>query len=135
MAMPNAMSPATWRKGRGYLPSIASATAYNQFATNSLSLAHWWQALCSGKLISQDSLTTMATFVDGYGLGLTDATAPYAASFGHPGSDVGFIAWAGCLPDSGSVIVALANTGVEDITMMRPLVLAAESEAGTSTTP
>lgn len=128
MALPNATAPAKWRKGRGYLPSIASVTAYNQFATNSSSLARWWQALCSGELISQDSLTTMATFVDGYGLGLTDATAPYAASFGHPGSDVGFIAWAGCLPDSGSVIVVLSNTGVEDITMMRPLVLAAESE-------
>ena len=76
----------------------------------------------------QDSLTTMATFVEGYGLGLTDATAPYAVSFGHPGSDVGFIAVADCLPDSGSVIVVLSNTGVEDITMMRPLVLAAESE-------
>ena len=51
----------------------------------------------------------MATFVDGYGLGLTDITAPYAVSYGHPGSDVGFIAWAGCLPFSGSVIVTLSQ--------------------------
>lgn len=135
MAMPNAMSPAEWREGRGFLPSIASATAYNQFASSSLSLAHWWQALCSGELISQESLTTMATFVDGYGLGLTDATAPYAASFGHPGSDIGFIAWAGCLPDSGSVVAVLSNTGVEDITMMQPLVSAAESDVDTSAAP
>ena len=63
----------------------------------------------------------MATFVDGYGLGLTDITAPYAVSFGHPGSNFGFIAWAGCLPDSGSVIVTLSNTGVEDITLPRSL--------------
>ena len=109
--------------------------AYNQFATDSLSLAHWWQALCSGKLISRDSLTTMATFVDGYGLGLTDITAPYAVSFGHPGSDFGFIAWAGCLPDSGSVIVTLSNTGVEDITLLAPVVLAVESDSSTSATP
>ena len=131
MALPNAMSPAEWKKGRGYLPSIAGTAGptAGSVATNSLSLAHWWQALCSGRLISQDSLTTMATFVDGYGLGLMDATAPYATSFGHPGSNFGFIAWAGCLPDSKSVIVALSNTGEEDITMMRPLVLAAESDA------
>lgn len=131
MSLPDAMSPAEWKKGDGYLPSVASATAYNQFASNSLSLARWWQALCSGELISQDSLTTMATFVDGYGLGLSDVTAPYADSFGHAGSDVGYIAWAGCLPDSGTVIVTLSNTGVEDIALPRPLVLAAES-AGTS---
>jgi D-alanyl-D-alanine carboxypeptidase len=135
MAMPGAMSRAAWKKGRGYLPSIASVTAYNQFASSSLSLAHWWQALCSGKLVSQDSLTTMATFVDGYGLGLTDVTAPYATSYGHPGSDVGFVAWAGCLPDSGSVVVVLSNTGLEDITMMQPLVLAAESDVDTTTAP
>ena len=137
MALPNAMSPAEWRKGRGYLPSIAGTAGptAGSIATNSLSLAHWWQALCSGKLITQDSLTTMATFVDGYGLGLTNATASYATSFGHPGSNFGFIAWAGCLPDSESVVVALANTGVEDITMMRPLVLAAESDVSTGTSP
>lgn len=135
MAMPSAMSSTVWREGRGYLPSIASATAYNQFASNSLSLAHWWQALCSGELVSQDSLTAMATFVDGYGLGLTDVTAPHATSYGHPGSDVGFIAWAGCLPESGSVAAVLSNTGTEDITMMQPLVLAAESDVDTSVAP
>jgi len=135
MALPNGMSRTEWNEGGGYLPSIASATGYNQFATDSVSLAHWWQALCSGELISQDSLTTMATFVDGYGLGLTDVTTPYAVSFGHPGSDIGFIAWAGCLPDSGSVIAVLSNTGVEDITMMRPVVVAAESDASAPTTP
>ena len=80
------------------------------------------------------SLTAMTTFVDGYGLGLTnDVTSPYAVSYGHPGSDVGFIAWAGCLPESGSVIVTLSNTGVEDITLPRSLVLAVESV--TSGTP
>ena len=139
MALPDAMSPAEWKKGRGYLPSIASATAgptTGSIATNSLSLAHWWQAFCSGKLISQDSLTTMATFVDEYGLGLFDVADPYAASFGHAGSDIGYVSWAGCLPDSGSVIVALSNRVVEDIGgMPRPLVVAAESDATTRTTP
>ncbi len=133
-ALPNAIGRAKWRKGGGHLPSIASTTAYHQFATDSLSLAHWWQALCSGKVVSRKSLTAMTTFVDGYGLGLTnDVTSPYAVSYGHPGSDVGFIAWAGCLPESGSVIVTLSNTGVEDITLPRSLVLAVESV--TSGTP
>ena len=53
-------------------------------------------------------------------------------SFGHPGSNFGFIAWAGCLPDSGAVIVTLSNTGVEDITLPRSLVLAVESGASTA---
>ncbi len=137
MALPNGMSPAEWKKGRGYLPSIAGTAGptAGSIATNSLSLARWWHALCSGKLISRASLTTMGTFVDGYGLGLMNATAPYARSFGHPGSNFGFIAWAGCLPDSESVIVVLSNTGVEDITMMRPLVVVAESDVGTGNTP
>lgn len=137
MALPSAMSPAEWREGGGYLPSIASATAgptTGAIATDSLSLAHWWQAFCSGRLISQDSLTTMATLVDGYGLGLVNMTAPYATSFGHPGADVGYIAWAGCLPDSGSVIVTLSNTGSPNITLPKPLVLAVESAARTGTT-
>lgn len=139
MALPDAMSPAEWKKGRGYLPSIASATAgptTGSIATNSLSLAHWWQAFCSGKLISGESLTTMATFVDEYGLGLFDVADPYAASFGHAGSDIGYVSWAGCLPDSGSVVVALSNRVVEDIGgMPRPLLVAAESDANTRTTP
>jgi hypothetical protein len=135
MALPHAMSPAEWKKGGGHLPSVASATAYHQFATDSLSLARWWRALCSGEIVSRKSLTAMTTFVDGYGLGLTDITAPYATSVGHAGSDFGFIAWAGCLPDSGSVVVTLSNTGTEDIELPKPLVLAVESGAGTGTTP
>jgi D-alanyl-D-alanine carboxypeptidase len=137
MALPNAMSVDDWKQGRGYLPSIAGTAGptAGSIATSSLSLAHWWQALCSGKLVSLGSLTTMATFVDGYGLGLTDITAPYAVSFGHPGSNFGFIAWAGCLPDSGSVVVTLSNTGVEDITLPRSLVLAVEAASSTGATP
>lgn len=137
MALPSAMSPAEWREGGGYLPSIASATAgptTGSIATDSLSLARWWQAFCSGKLVSQDSLTTMATLVDGYGLGLTNAT-PYTTSFGHPGADVGYIAWAGCLPDSGSVIVTLSNTGSNNITLPEPLVRAVEADASPGTMP
>jgi hypothetical protein len=40
---------------------------------------------------------------------------------------VGFIAWAGCLPDSGSVVVTRSNTGTPDIELPKPLVLALES--------
>jgi CubicO group peptidase (beta-lactamase class C family) len=139
MALPDAMPVDEWKKGGGYLPSIASATAGPMtcsIATNSLSLAHWWQAFCSGKLISQESLTTMATFVDEYGLGLFDIADPYAASFGHAGEDVGYVAWAACLPDRGSVVVALSNRVMEDKSgMARPLVVAAESDATKRTAP
>jgi len=50
-------------KAAGELVELSSLTPSarqtGSIATISLSLAHWWQALCSGS--SQDSLTTMAT--------------------------------------------------------------------------
>jgi D-alanyl-D-alanine carboxypeptidase len=139
MALPDAMSPTEWAKGGGYLPSIASATAgptTGAIATNSLSLAHWWQAFCAGEIVSRESLTTMSTFVDDYGLGLFDVADLYAASFGHAGQDIGYVSWAGCLPDSGSVVVVLSNHVVDDIGgMPRPLVVSAESDETAPTTP
>ena len=138
MAMPFGESIAALKEGGGYLPSTASVTTNGPgavMASDAPSLARWWRAFCAGEIVSQDSLTAMATFVDGYGFGLFDATAPYADSFGHAGSDIGYISWAGCLPDSGSVVVTLSNTGVEDIGLPRPLVVAAESAAGVGSTP
>ncbi len=128
MALPDAMSPAEWKKGRGYLPSIASATlgpTTGSIATDSLSLAHWWQAFCAGEIVSQDSLNEMTDFEGGYGLGLYQ---PYAGAVGHTGMDIGYVAWAGCLPDDGTVIVVLTNQVFEDIGLMAgPLVLAADT--------
>ncbi len=123
MAMPYGESTAALEKGGGYLPSIASATSgptTGSMATDSRSLANWWQAFCAGEIVSQASLNEMATLQDGYGLGLYN---PYAGAVGHTGEDIGYVAWAGCLPEDGSVIVVLNNRVVEDIgTMAGPLV-------------
>ena len=68
----------------------------------------------------------MATLVDGYGLGLFDIVDPGPTSYGHAGGDIGFSAWAGCIPESGSVIVALINGFVDDLGgLPSPLVAAA----------
>jgi hypothetical protein len=39
------------------------------------------------QIVSQDSLTDMATFHDGYGLGLLSM---YGGAVGHAGADVGY---------------------------------------------
>ena len=45
----------------------------------------------------------------------------YAQVVGHAGEHVGYVAWAGCLPEDGSVVVVLSNRVVEDIgAMARP---------------
>jgi D-alanyl-D-alanine carboxypeptidase len=119
IAMPDGESMAALKKGRGYLPSLAGVTAAGPaggMASDSLSLARWWRAFCAGEIVSQDSLTEMTTFDDGdgYGLGLLNPASPYAMAVGHAGEHVGYVAWAGCLPEDGSVVVVLHNR-MEDI--------------------
>jgi len=98
-------------------------------ASDSLSLARWWRAFCAGEIVSQASLTEMATFHDGYGLGLYDVAHPYARAVGHTGEHDGYVAWAGCLPEDGAVVVVLSNRVVQNIgAMARPLVVAARSD-------
>jgi D-alanyl-D-alanine carboxypeptidase len=112
MAMPYGQSTAALKKGGGYLPSQASATAgptTGAVASDSPSLARWWTAFCAGEIVSLASLTEMSTFHDDYGLGLYNVADQYAQAVGHAGEDVGYVAWAGCLPDLGSVIVVLSN--------------------------
>ena len=93
-------------------------------ASDSLSLARWWRALCAGEIVSQDSLNEMTDPEGEYGLGLYQ---PYPGTVGHTGQDVGYVAWAGCLPDDGTVVVVLSNRVVDDIgAMAGPLVLAAQ---------
>jgi D-alanyl-D-alanine carboxypeptidase len=122
IAMPYG-EPASALKARaGYLPSLADATSAGPagaIASDAASLAQWWQALCSGQLVSLRSLSRMArdggigesvdTDADGYGFGLTNMTGAYAKSFGHGGLSLGYLSWAACLPDSGSVVVVLTN--------------------------
>ena len=118
MAMPNGESTAALKKGSGYLPSLAGATSAGPagaMASDAPSLARWWRAFCAGEIVSQASLNEMTTFDDGYGLGLY---APYGGTVGHAGEHVGYVSWAGCLPEDGSVIVVLSNRVVDNIGAM-----------------
>ena len=132
MAMPEGESTAALEKGGGDLPSLAGATSDGPaaaMASDPPFLARWWRAFCAGEIVSQASLTEMTTFHDGYGLGLYDVAEPYGRAVGHTGEHIGYVAWAGCMPEDGSVVVVLSNRVVENIgAMARPLVDAARSE-------
>ncbi|MCA1705341.1 MAG: beta-lactamase family protein, partial [Actinobacteria bacterium] len=125
MALPNGGSIAEHRKNGGYLPSRATATAgptTGSQASDAPSFARWWRAFCAGEIVSQESLTEMAIFDDGYGLGLDD---PYGGVVGHVGGSSPYSAWAGCLPHHGTVIAVLHNRDVDDMGgMAGPLVRA-----------
>ncbi len=122
MAMPAGAAGAVLEVRGGYLPSLASVTAYNAsgaIASDSISLARWWRALCAGEIVSQASLTEMSTFepvpnLDGYGLGLYNPANGYAVAFGHTGQLPGYMSWAACLPEEEAVIVVLTNHEVDD---------------------
>ena len=129
MAMPGGRTTVALEKGGGFLPSLANATGggpASAMASDSPSLARWWRALCAGEIVSRDSLTQMTTWQDDYGLGLFNVADPYARAVGHAGWDVGYVSWAGCLPEDGMVIVVLSNGEVDNIGgMARPLFNAA----------
>ncbi len=121
MAMPAGASTAVLGARGGYLPSLASATAYHAsgaIASDSRSLAQWWRALCAGEVISQMSLTEMSAFeptdLGGYGLGLYNPASGYAEGIGHTGQLPGYMSWAACLPEDGAVIVVLTNHEIAD---------------------
>jgi D-alanyl-D-alanine carboxypeptidase len=136
MAMPGGQSRAALKKGGGYLPFLAAASADGAaggaMASDAPSLAHWWRAFCAGEIVSQASLTQMTTFHDGYGLGLYNVAEPYGQAVGHTGGFItgyAYVAWAGCLPEAHAVVVVLSNHGVEDIGgMAQPLVEAVQSD-------
>lgn len=120
MGMPAGTSDALLETNGGSLPSLAFATAYaasGAIASNSLSLARWWRALCAGEIVSRASLTEMAIFkpaehLGSYGLGVY--SPGYPGSFGHTGQLPGYMSWAACLPDDGAVVVVLTNHEVTD---------------------
>jgi D-alanyl-D-alanine carboxypeptidase len=119
LAMPAGASHDVLKIRGGYIPSLATATAYHTIASDSRSLALWWRALCAGDIVSQSSLTEMSTFQPaalsgGYGLGMYNPANGYATAFGHTGQIPGYMSWAGCLPDDGAVIVVLTNHEVDD---------------------
>jgi hypothetical protein len=91
-------------------------------SSDSPTLGRWWRAFCAGEIVSPTSLTEMATFDDGYGLGLYEIAdlglheiaEPYGSGVGHAGQHIGFVSMAACLPADGLVVVVLSN-GVVDI--------------------
>jgi CubicO group peptidase (beta-lactamase class C family) len=128
MAMPFGKSATILEEGGGYLPSLAAATSDGPaaaMASDSPSLARWWRAFCAGEIVSKASLTEMATFQDGYGLGLYDVAEPFAHGVGHSGEHIGYRAWAGCLPEEGVVIAVLSNRELDASLLARSLVVAA----------
>lgn len=122
MAMPAGASNAVLETRGGYLPSLASATAYHAsgaIASDSASLARWWRALCAGEIVSRASLTEMSAFepaahLGSYGLGVYNPARGYAEAFGHTGQLPGYMSWAACLPEEEAVIVVLTNHEVAD---------------------
>jgi D-alanyl-D-alanine carboxypeptidase len=122
MAMPAGESHAVLETRGGYLPSLADATAYQAsggIASDSVSLARWWRALCAGEIVSLASLTEMsrfepAAYIGNYGLGAYNPANGYAAGFGHTGQFPGYMTWAACLPEDRAVIVVLTNHEVDD---------------------
>ncbi len=133
MATPAGESSSELGVRGGYLPSLASASAYHVIASDSRSLARWWRALCAGEIISRASLTEMSTLepaphIGAYGLGMWNPATGYATAFGHGGQLPGYMSWAACLPDHEAVIVVLTNHEVVDghlafsMGLARPLV-------------
>jgi D-alanyl-D-alanine carboxypeptidase len=135
MAMPGGRSAAALKRGGGYLPSLAAASADGAaggaLASDAPSLARWWLAFCAGEIVSHASLNKMTKLHDGYGLGLYDVADPYTRAMGHTGESIrgSYVSWAGCLPEEHAVVVVLSNGFVDDIGgMALPLVEAASSD-------
>lgn len=114
MAMPSEETGAL-EAGGGFLPSLAAvsaAGAAGAMASDSASLARWWARFCSGQVVSQSSLDELTAPLpndDGYGMGLMDEDGGSRPAIGHEGLQVGFAAWATCIPEDGLVIVVLTN--------------------------
>jgi D-alanyl-D-alanine carboxypeptidase len=127
MAMPAGESTDALDLGGGYLSSIAGATGggpAGAMVSDSPSLARWWRAFCAGEIITPDSLAEMTTVAGAneYGLGLfVVEIAPTGPFVGHAGTEYGFTALAGCLPDEGAVAVILANRDVSYLGIHLPL--------------
>jgi D-alanyl-D-alanine carboxypeptidase len=133
MAMPGGQSTAALKKGGGYLPSLAAASADGAaggaMASDAPSLARWWQAFCAGEIVSQASLNEMTTLHDGYGLGLYTPDW-YEQTVGHGGESLRrwYVSWAGCVPEEYAVVVVLSNRMIDISEVALSLVEAANSD-------
>jgi D-alanyl-D-alanine carboxypeptidase len=117
MAMASAAPADAFDDRGGYLPTLAMVTATSAegaMASDSLSLARWWRALCAGEIVSTASFRDMTDFDKRpeYGLGVIDRSAEYGPTsgvLGHTGGFFGVTTAALCFPNAGVVVVVLAN--------------------------
>ena len=139
MAMPRGESRYALEQGGGYLPSISDTIdgAAGGMASDSLSLARWWRALCAGDIVSQASLTEMSRFYDNseselpvdYGLGLFNpAQRASVKAVGHLGANFGYKSSAGCLTEDQVIFVVLINQDLDSFDLATRLVRAALSD-------
>jgi D-alanyl-D-alanine carboxypeptidase len=140
MAMPRGESRDALETGGGYLPSISensSAASAGSMASDSISLARWWRALCAGEIVSEASLTEMSTFYDNsetpelpvdYGLGLMNPADGYAQGVGHMGANFGYNSWSACLTEDHLILVVLTNFNASIFDLGRPLFVAVRSD-------
>lgn len=135
MAMPHGESRAALQQGGGYLPAMSDVSAdgpAGAMASDSLSLARWWRALCAGEILSEASLTEMATFYDNadidYGLGLFNPADGYAQGVGHLGANFGYNSWSACLTADQLIVVVLTSSDADIFNLGRPLVAGARSD-------
>lgn len=122
MALPNAAPEDAFDDGGGYLPSINNATMFTSegaMASDALSLARWFGALCAGRVVSPASLDDMTDFIrrPEYGLGIWDRRPEYgaaSAALGHTGlAREGYRSAALCFQEPASAVVVLANSAEE----------------------
>lgn len=107
-------SAAEFEDGGGYLPSLAVVTFFatdGNMASDSASVARWFGQLCSGEIVSHETLDQMTDFDErpGYGFGLIDRSDEYWPGSGAVGHKGGNSTVALCFQDSGTVVVVLAN--------------------------
>lgn len=139
MAMPRGESRDALEQGSGYLPSISDTIdgAAGGMASDSISLARWWRALCAGEIVSEASLTEMATFYDNlqselpvnYGLGLFNPVQGMGVkAVGHLGANFGYKSSAGCLTEDHVIFVVLTNQDLDSFGLAIPLVREARGQ-------
>ena len=124
-----------WRKRSHQHRTIDGAAG--AMASDSISLARWWRALCAGQIVSQASLTEMSTFYDNveselpvdYGLGLFNpAQRASVEAVGHLGANFGYKSSAGCLTEDPLIFVVLTNQDLDSFALATPLLMAALSD-------
>ena len=123
-AMPRGGSADTFDKGGGYLPSIANATMFTTegaMASDALSLARWFRALCAGQVVSSASVDEMTDLRKRpeYGLGIWDRRYDFggpSGALGHTGLvREGYRTAAFCFQNPVMVVVVLANAEDHDV--------------------